>query len=63
MRRSGNLRLRLGVWAIAVAGLSGCASLPTSGPSAGDVAQQAAVDSVQRYEFVDLEPSVVERVN
>ena len=63
MRRSSNLRLRFGVWAIAAAGLSGCAALPTSGPSADEVAQQAAVDSVPRYEFVDLDPSVVERLN
>ena len=63
MRRIGRLELRLGFCLTALAGLGGCASLPNAGPSAGDVAQQAAVDSVQRYEFVDLEPSVVERVN
>jgi polysaccharide export outer membrane protein len=53
----------LGFCLTALAGLGGCASLPNAGPSAGDVAQQAAVDSVRRYEFVDLDPSVVERVN
>ncbi len=63
MRRNGHLGRRLGFCAIALAGLSGCGSLPESGPSTGDVAGQAAIDSVQRYEFVDLEPSVVERVN
>jgi polysaccharide export outer membrane protein len=63
MQRSNHLGLRLGFCLTALAGLGGCASLPNAGPSAGDVAQQAAVDSVQRYEFVDLDPSVVERVN
>jgi len=63
MRRIGRLELRLGFCLTALAGLGGCASLPNAGPSAGDVAQQAAVDSVRRYEFVDLDPSVVERVN
>ncbi|MGD0639127.1 MAG: polysaccharide biosynthesis/export family protein [Roseiarcus sp.] len=63
MKRSSRMGRGLGFCLAAMAGLCGCASLPNSGPSAGDVAQQAAVDSVQRYEFVDLDPSVVERVN
>ncbi|MGD1037266.1 MAG: polysaccharide biosynthesis/export family protein [Roseiarcus sp.] len=63
MRRSGYLGCGLGFCLMALTGLCGCSSLPTSGPSAGEVAQQAAVDSVQRYEFVDLDSSVVDLIN
>jgi polysaccharide export outer membrane protein len=63
MLRSGRLGLTSGFCLIALIGLVGCASLPTSGPSAGDVVQRATVDSVQRYEFVDLDPSVVALVH
>ena len=41
--------------------LSGCASLPTSGPSAGDVvAQQASADQVPRYMVVDIDGAAIE---
>jgi polysaccharide export outer membrane protein len=63
MQRTGRLGRQLGFCLIAMMGLSGCGSLPTSGPSAGDVAQEAAAGSLQRYEFVDLDPSVVALVN
>ena len=63
MQRCGYFGRRLGICLVALAGLSGCASLPTSGPSAGDVVQQAAVDTVQRYELVDLDSSVVNLIN
>jgi len=63
MQRSNHLGLRLGFCLTALAGLGGCASLPNAGPSAGDVAQQAAVDSVQRYEIVDLDPQTVALAN
>jgi polysaccharide export outer membrane protein len=63
MQRSNHLGLRLGFCLTALAGLGGCASLPNAGPSAGDVARQAAVDSVQRYEIVDLDPQTVALAN
>jgi len=63
MQRSNHLGRRLGFCLTALAGVGGCASLPNAGPSAGDVAQQAAVDSVQRYEIVDLDPQTVALAN
>ena len=41
-------------------GLSGCALLPASGPSAGDVVQQASVDQTLRYEVIDIDPTVIQ---
>ncbi len=55
--------MRLGVCLAALAALNGCASLPSSGPSAGDVAARAAINSSQRYEIVDLDAATVAAVN
>ncbi|WOJ90543.1 polysaccharide biosynthesis/export family protein [Methylocapsa polymorpha] len=40
--------------------LAGCASIPNSGPSADDVAQQAGTAIAQRYEIVDINFSTVD---
>jgi polysaccharide biosynthesis/export protein len=41
--------------------LSGCSSIPTSGPSANDVVEQAgAAPAAPHYAFVDIDSSVVE---
>jgi polysaccharide biosynthesis/export protein len=40
--------------------LAGCSGIPTSGPSAGDVADQAGTALAQQYEFVDIDSSVID---
>jgi polysaccharide biosynthesis/export protein len=60
MGRSRALGACVAVGLGALEGLSGCASLPGSGPSAGDVVQQASADQTLRYEVVDIDPTVVE---
>jgi polysaccharide biosynthesis/export protein len=42
--------------------LAGCSSVPTSGPSASDVVQQSSAELTQKYEFVDIDASVVEKL-
>lgn len=42
--------------------LSGC-GLPSSGPSASDVVQQASVEEGPRYEVVDINPTTVEALS
>jgi polysaccharide export outer membrane protein len=44
----------------AAAALAACSAIPTSGPSASDVAEQAAPPSGPRYELVDIDSSVIE---
>ncbi|MGB6699675.1 MAG: polysaccharide biosynthesis/export family protein [Methylocella sp.] len=39
---------------------AGCSSISGSGPSAGDVADEAGTDAAPRYVLVDIDPSVVE---
>src|SRR5579871_6170300 len=55
--------LRLGC-VFSFLGLAGCANLPSAGPSAQDVVQQAGYGEPEnvRYEFVDIDPSVIEAV-
>ena len=61
MRRSGNSGAVFAVCASALVALTGCSSLPDSGPSAGDVAaQQASADQVPRYMVVDIDAAAVE---
>ena len=43
--------------------LSGCASIPNSGPSTDDVVTQGASPEAARYEFVDIESPVVEMLH
>jgi polysaccharide biosynthesis/export protein len=45
---------------LAVLGLGGCSGIPTSGPSAGDVIEQASAAQLQQYEFVDIDASVID---
>jgi len=56
----------LGVCAViclgAFEGLSGCA-LPSSGPSATDIVQQASVEQTPRYEVVDIDSTVIETLS
>jgi polysaccharide biosynthesis/export protein len=59
MSRSRTLGVCAAVGLGALEGLSGCA-LPTSGPSATDVVQQAGTNQTPRYEFVDIDPTVIE---
>jgi polysaccharide biosynthesis/export protein len=40
--------------------LGGCAGIPTSGPSAGDVVEQAGTPLAQQYEFVDIDSLVID---
>jgi polysaccharide export outer membrane protein len=40
--------------------LTGCASLPTSGPSADDVLQQSVTGQAQNYAVIDVSPAVVD---
>jgi polysaccharide export outer membrane protein len=40
--------------------LSGCASLPSSGPSADDVVQQSTTAGVQNYAVLDVTPEVID---
>ncbi|HEV7326857.1 MAG TPA: polysaccharide biosynthesis/export family protein [Bosea sp. (in: a-proteobacteria)] len=44
---------------VGLAALTGCSALPSSGPTAEDVVEQAAVAEQQRYEVVDITPEVV----
>jgi polysaccharide biosynthesis/export protein len=46
--------------AAAVAALGACSNMPASGPSAGDIVQQASSDLAQHYEFVDLNATVID---
>ncbi|MGB6176430.1 MAG: polysaccharide biosynthesis/export family protein [Methylocella sp.] len=39
---------------------AGCSSISGSGPSAGDVAEEAGTVATPRYELVDIDPSVIE---
>ncbi len=39
---------------------AGCSSISGSGPSAGDVAEEAGTGAAPRYELVDIDPYVVE---
>jgi polysaccharide biosynthesis/export protein len=41
---------------------SGC-GLPSSGPSASDVVQQASVEQTLRYEVVDIDPTTIETLS
>ncbi|WP_158819046.1 polysaccharide biosynthesis/export family protein [Methylocapsa sp. S129] len=45
---------------LALLSLGGCSGIPTSGPSAGDVADQAGTAVAQQYEFVDIDSSVID---
>ncbi len=59
----------MGPLSVLVGLLSGCSAVPTSGPSAGAVINQgtqtaqAPGATVQDYEFIDLNPSVMEILN
>jgi polysaccharide biosynthesis/export protein len=44
----------------AVVALGACSNIPSSGPSASDVVQQASGDLAQHYEFVDINASVTD---
>jgi polysaccharide biosynthesis/export protein len=43
--------------------LTGCASIPTSGPSAAAIIDQAASVSVPIYQFIDLDDSMIDILN
>ena len=61
MRRSGKSATVFAIPAIALMALTGCSSLPESGPSAGDVtSQQASADQTPRYLVVDINEAAVE---
>jgi polysaccharide export outer membrane protein len=45
---------------LALLSLGGCGGIPTSGPTAGDILDQAGVAQAQQYEFVDIDSSVIE---
>ncbi len=61
MRRLGNARLFISVFAIGSVTLAGCATLPDSGPSASDVvARQTGAEQTQRYMVMDIDRYVVD---
>jgi polysaccharide export outer membrane protein len=60
MSRSGRSVAVFALCASALMALTGCSSLPDSGPSAGDVAQQASADQVPRYMVVDIDGAAIE---
>ena len=61
MSRSGHSVAVFAICASALVALPGCASLPDSGPSAGDVAaQQASADQVPRYLVVDIDGAAID---
>ena len=61
MRQSRNKSLWGGACVIALLWLSGCSSLPDSGPSANDIAaRQVDADQSQRYVVVDIAPATIE---
>jgi polysaccharide biosynthesis/export protein len=61
MSRSGRSVAVFALCASALMAVTGCSSLPDSGPSAGDVAaQQASADQVPRYMVVDIDGSAIE---
>jgi polysaccharide biosynthesis/export protein len=52
-----------GLVGIALGCLAGCASVPTSGPSADVVIDQGAEASARNYQFVDLNESMIDILN
>jgi polysaccharide export outer membrane protein len=46
--------------ALVLLSLGGCGGIPTSGPTAGDILDQAGTAQAQQYEFVDIDSSVVD---
>ena len=61
MQRLEKSRVFVAICAFMLIPLCGCSSLPNSGPSAGDVAQQQAnAEQGQRYLVVDIDGSAVE---
>jgi polysaccharide export outer membrane protein len=60
MNRFGVSPLRLWATLALIAALPGCSTFPNVGPSASDVEQQAGAPAEARYEFVDIDSSVVE---
>jgi polysaccharide export outer membrane protein len=39
---------------------AGCSSISGTGPSAGDIVEEAGTESAPRYELVDIDPTIVE---
>jgi polysaccharide biosynthesis/export protein len=39
---------------------AGCSTIPGTGPSAGDIVEEAGTEAAPRYELVDINPSVIE---
>ncbi len=64
--RVGRPAFRVALWVaaplIAVFGLGGCASVPRSGPSAGEITDQAGTPEGEQYVLVDVDPAVAARV-
>ncbi len=61
MRRLFDSAGLIGISALLIMSLSGCGSLPDSGPSASDIAaQQVGSDQQQRYLVVNIDPSTIE---
>ena len=62
MRRAFLIIARILLAGAACLAFAGCSSISGSGPSAGDVAEEAGTGATPRYELVDVDPSVVERL-
>lgn len=57
--RSASMKLVIVLACLTVAALDGCSTLPTAGPTAGQVVDQAVRDNQVRFDIVDVDNNVV----